>query len=32
MPETAQVPRLRAQFDREIRAKLTEQFGYKNVM
>lgn len=32
MAETAQVPRLRAQFDREIRTKLTEQFGYKNVM
>ena len=32
MAETAQVPRLRAQFYREIRAKLTEQFGYKNVM
>ncbi len=32
MAETAQVPRLRAQFDQEIRAKLTEQFGYKNVM
>ncbi|MGP8122072.1 MAG: 50S ribosomal protein L5 [Xanthobacteraceae bacterium] len=32
MAETAQVPRLRAQFDQEIRAKLTEQFGYRNVM
>jgi len=32
MAETAQVPRLRAQFDSEIRTKLTEQFGYKNVM
>jgi large subunit ribosomal protein L5 len=32
MAETAQVPRLRAQFDQEIRTKLTEQFGYKNVM
>ncbi|MEW6642946.1 MAG: 50S ribosomal protein L5 [Pseudomonadota bacterium] len=32
MAETAYVPRLRAQYDREIRAKLTEQFGYANVM
>ena len=32
MAETAQVPRLREKFDREIRAKLTEQFGYSNVM
>jgi large subunit ribosomal protein L5 len=32
MAETAQVPRLRAQFDKEIRTRLTEQFGYKNVM
>ena len=32
MAETAQVPRLRAQFDKEIRTKLTEQFGYANVM
>ena len=26
------VPRLREQFDKEIRGKLTEQFGYQNVM
>jgi large subunit ribosomal protein L5 len=32
MAETAYVPRLRAQFDKEIRGKLTEQFGYSNVM
>jgi large subunit ribosomal protein L5 len=32
MAETAQVPRLRAQFDKEVRTKLTEQFGYANVM
>jgi large subunit ribosomal protein L5 len=32
MAETVQVPRLRAQFDKEIRTKLTEQFGYANVM
>src|SRR4030088_2059278 len=32
MAETAYVPRLRAQFDKEIRPKLTEQFGYGNVM
>jgi large subunit ribosomal protein L5 len=32
MAETAYVPRLRAQFDKEIRGKLTEQFGYANVM
>jgi len=32
MAETVQVPRLREKFDREIRAKLTEQFGYSNVM
>jgi len=32
MSETVQVPRLRAQFDKEIRTKLTEQFGYANVM
>ncbi len=32
MAETVQVPRLRAQFDKEIRVKLTEQFGYSNVM
>src|SRR5213596_320552 len=32
MAETANVPRLREQFDKEIRGKLTEQFGYANVM
>ena len=32
MADTAYVPRLRAQFDKEIRGKLTEQFGYANVM
>ena len=32
MAETAYVPRLREQFDKEIRGKLTEQFGYANVM
>ena len=32
MADTAYVPRLRAQFDQEIRGKLTEQFGYANVM
>ncbi|MET0707008.1 MAG: 50S ribosomal protein L5, partial [Tardiphaga sp.] len=32
MSETAYVPRLREQFDQEIRGKLTEQFGYQNVM
>ena len=32
MAETAYVPRLRAEFDKEIRGKLTEQFGYANVM
>ncbi|MBR1223105.1 50S ribosomal protein L5 [Bradyrhizobium sp. U87765 SZCCT0131] len=32
MAETVYVPRLREQYDREIRAKLTEQFGYANVM
>jgi large subunit ribosomal protein L5 len=32
MAETAYIPRLRAQFDKEIRTKLTEQFGYKNPM
>ncbi|UTD28698.1 50S ribosomal protein L5 [Bradyrhizobium sp. WD16] len=32
MAETVQVPRLRAQYDEEIRTKLTEQFGYANVM
>ena len=32
MADTAYVPRLRVQFDQEIRGKLTEQFGYANVM
>ena len=32
MAETAYIPRLRTQFDKEIRAKLTEQFGYSNPM
>jgi len=32
MAETAYIPRLRTQFDKEIRTKLTEQFGYKNPM
>ena len=32
MAETAYVPRLRTQYDGEIRKGLTEQFGYKNVM
>ena len=32
MAETAYVPRLRAEFDQTIRAKLTEQFGFANVM
>jgi large subunit ribosomal protein L5 len=32
MSETAYVPRLRAQFDKEIRSKLVEQFGYTNAM
>jgi large subunit ribosomal protein L5 len=32
MAETAYTPRLRTQFDKEIRTKLTEQFGYKNPM
>jgi large subunit ribosomal protein L5 len=32
MSETAYIPRLREQFDKEIRGKLTEQFGYQNVM
>ena len=32
MADTAYTPRLRAQFDTEIRGKLTEQFGYANVM
>jgi large subunit ribosomal protein L5 len=32
MAETAYVPRLRAEYDKSIRARLTEQFGYVNVM
>lgn len=32
MAETAYVPRLRAEYDKSIRARLTEQFGYGNVM
>ena len=32
MAETAYIPRLRTQFDKEIRTKLIEQFGYKNPM
>ncbi|MGL4556506.1 MAG: 50S ribosomal protein L5, partial [Afipia sp.] len=32
MAETAYVPRLRAQFDKEIRGKLVEQFGYTNAL
>jgi large subunit ribosomal protein L5 len=32
MAETAYVPRLRVQYDESIRAALTEQFGYGNVM
>jgi large subunit ribosomal protein L5 len=32
MAETAYVPRLRAQFDKEIRGKLIEQFGLENAM
>jgi len=32
MAETAYIPKLRAQFDNEIRTKLTEQFGYQNPM
>jgi len=32
MAETAYVPRLRTQFDKEIRTKLTEQFGFTNPM
>ena len=31
-PRSQYVPRLRTQFDEVIRAKLTEQFGYKNKM
>ena len=32
MAETAYVPRLRAEYDQSIRGKLSEQFGYRNVM
>src|SRR5438105_5907936 len=32
MAETAYVPRLRAEYDRNIRGQLTEKFGYANVM
>ena len=32
MADTAYVPRLRAEYDQSIRSKLTEQFGYANVM
>ena len=32
MAEAAYVPRLRAQFDQEIRTKLIEQFGFENAM
>ena len=32
MAETAYIPRLRTQFDNEIRTKLIEQFGYTNPM
>jgi large subunit ribosomal protein L5 len=32
MAETAYIPRLRTQYDDSIKAALTEQFGYKNVM
>lgn len=32
MAETAYVPRLRVEYDKTIRAKLTEKFGYANVM
>jgi large subunit ribosomal protein L5 len=32
MAETAYIPRLRAEYDKSIRAKLTEKFGYANVM
>src|SRR5256885_16093455 len=32
MADTAYTPRLRAQFDTEIRGKLTEQSGYANVL
>ena len=32
MAETAYIPRLRNEYDENIRKALTEQFGYKNVM
>ena len=32
MAETAYVPRLRTEYDQSIRAKLTEKFGYANIM
>ena len=32
MAETVYIPRLRAEYDRSIRAALTEKFGYGNVM
>jgi large subunit ribosomal protein L5 len=32
MAETAYTPRLRAEYDKSIRGKLAEQFGYANVM
>ena len=32
MAEAAYTPRLRAEYDQSIRGKLTEQFGYANVM
>jgi large subunit ribosomal protein L5 len=32
MAETAYVPRLRAEYDKSIRGKLTEKFGYANSM
>jgi len=32
MAETAYIPRLRAEYDKSIRSKLTEQFGYANAL
>jgi large subunit ribosomal protein L5 len=32
MADTAYIPRLRTQYEESIRAELTKQFGYKNVM
>ena len=32
MAETAYTPRLRAEYDKNIRGQLTEKFGYANVM